>query len=256
MTAQKISRNWKIYFIVPQTVGAGSSGWAGVGVAVVPIFIKLNWYKSWLEKNVDRLLLINWGQLHNGVAIYSGVLFSSVLLFLIFEFANSSSTDKINMQNCSWSIRGEGREHPPFSLLLLLSLNRIVTAATFQSGAGTCSLWCLCRDRADEQPSSLVAVLQETERDVVRCAVHCTLRHCTAYYFRYNTAMCTVHLVLRAAGHGTGRGSGRNMSWIWSNAGQVNSLLNTRDWGEMVCTGVYSSRWSAGWDILQENLRY
>ena len=130
MTAQKISRNWKIYLIVAQTVGAGSSGWAGVGVAVVPIFIKLNWYKSWLEKNVDRLLLINWGQLHNGVAIYSGVLFSSVLLFLIFEFANSSSTDKINMHNCSCSNewRREGREHPPFSLLLLLSLNRIVTA--------------------------------------------------------------------------------------------------------------------------------
>ena len=189
MTAQKISRNWKIYLIVPQTVGAGSRGWAGVGVAVVPIFIKLNWYKSWLEKNVDRLLLINWGQLHNGVAIYSGVLFSSVLLFLIFEFANSSSTDKINMHNCSCSNewRREGREHPPFSLLLLLSLNRIVTAGYISVWGWhlftlyctvlycTCSLWCRCRDRADEQPSSLVAVLQETEQDEVRCAVHCTL---------------------------------------------------------------------------------
>ena len=242
MTAQKISRNWKIYLIVAQTVGAGSSGWAGVGVAVVPIFIKLNWYKSWLEKNVDRLLLINWGQLHNGVAIYSGVLFSSVLLFLIFEFANSSSTDKINMHNCS--CRNEEKEESTHLFLFYCYCHSTESSlrATFQSGAGTCSLWCLCRDRADEQPSSLVAVFQETERDVVRCAVHCT-RHCTAYYFRYNTAMCTVHLVLRAAGHGTGRGSGRNMSWIWSNAGQVNSLLNTGDWrGDGLQGEIFSCR--------------
>ena len=175
MTAQKISRNWKIYLIVPQTVGAGSSGWAGVGVAVVPIFIKLNWYKSWLEKNVDRLLLINWGQLHNGVAIYSGVLFSSVLLFLIFEFANSSSTDKINMHNCSCSNEEKEESTHLFLFYCYCHLTESSLRATFQSGAGTCSLWCLCRDRADEQPSSLVAVLQETERDVVRCAVHCTL---------------------------------------------------------------------------------
>ena len=186
MTAQKISRNWKIYLIVPQTVGAGSRGWAGVGVAVVPIFIKLNWYKSWLEKNVDRLLLINWGQLHNGVAIYSGVLFSSVLLFLIFEFANSSSTDKINMHNCSCRNKEKEESTHLFLFYCYCHLTESSLRATFQSGAGTCSLWCLCRDRADEQPSSLVAVFQETERDVVRCAVHCT-RHCTAYYFRYNT---------------------------------------------------------------------
>ena len=128
MTAQKISRNWKIYLIVAQTVGAGSSGWAGVGVAVVPIFIKLNWYKSWLEKNVDRLLLINWGQLHNGVAIYSGVLFSSVLLFLIFEFANSSSTDKINMHNCSCSNEKKEESTHLFLFYCYCHFNRIVTA--------------------------------------------------------------------------------------------------------------------------------
>ena len=128
MTAQKISRNWKIYLIVAQTVGAGSSGWAGVGVAVVPIFIKLNWYKSWLEKNVDRLLLINWGQLHNGVAIYSGVLFSSVLLFLIFEFANNSSTDKINMHNCSCRNDEKEKSTHLFLFYCYCHFNRIVTA--------------------------------------------------------------------------------------------------------------------------------
>ena len=246
MTAQKISRNWKIYLIVPLTVGAGSSGWAGVGVAVVPIFIKLNWYKSWLEKNVDRLLLINWGQLHNGVAIYSGVLFSSVLLFLIFEFANSSSTDKINMRNCSCSNEVKEESTHLFLFYCYCHLTESSLRATFQSGAGTCSLWCLCRDRADEQPSSLVAVFQETERDVVRCAVHCTLRHCTAYYFRYNTAGWCVPYTWFYGQQDTAQDGARGGTWAGS---EVMRGKLTHYW-----TLETGGRWSAGGDILQDGL--
>ena len=203
---------------------------AGPGVAVVPIFIKLNWYKSWLEKNVDRLLLINWGQLHNGVAIYSGVLFSSVLLFLIFEFANSSSTDKINMHNCSCSNEEKEESTHLFLFYCVTIQNRHCGLhfsqglALVHSGVGVGTE--LTSSQVHWSPSykklseMWYAALYTVHATVQRIISDITPR-CVPYTWFYGQ---------QAAGHRTGRGSGRNMSWIWSNAGQVNSLLNTGDW--------------------------